>query len=128
MVYLTAEEILVIHARLIDETGGAHGVREVGLLISIVERPKGRFGGKELYAGVFKKAAVYLEALANYHLFVDGNKRTSITTAARFLYLNSYELTAFNKEVENFVLRVVEKKLDIATIADWLRKHTKKII
>jgi len=32
--YLTAEEILVIHSELIDQTGGLHGVRDVGRLVS----------------------------------------------------------------------------------------------
>ncbi|TSC78517.1 MAG: hypothetical protein G01um101433_182 [Parcubacteria group bacterium Gr01-1014_33] len=46
MNYLSAEDVLVIHARIIGETGGAHGVRDTHLLGSIVERPKMQFGGK----------------------------------------------------------------------------------
>ena len=76
MKYLTAEEILVIHSEIIDKTGGLHGTRDVGLLMSIVERPKSKFSGQELYKGIFKKVAVYLESLAQYHVFADGNKRT----------------------------------------------------
>ncbi|HXV96858.1 MAG TPA: hypothetical protein VEC93_00440 [Anaerolineae bacterium] len=30
--YLTIPQILFIHARLIDETGGAHGLRDLGAL------------------------------------------------------------------------------------------------
>lgn len=126
MKYLTAQDILIIHAKIIEETGGLHGVRDVGLLISLTERPKAGFGGKELYRGVFKKAAVYLESLAHYHVFIDGNKRTGITASARFLFLNDSELSASNKELEQFVLEVVVKKLDLETIANWLKKHSKK--
>ena len=126
MKYLKGEDILIIHARIIDATGGLHGVRDVNLLASLVERPKSEFGGKEQFRGVFQKAAVYLESITQYHTFVDGNKRTAVASAARFLGLNGYELTATNKEVEKFVLRVVTDKLDIKTIASWFKKHSRK--
>jgi len=125
--YLTPQDILVIHARIIDETGGSHGVRDTGLLISLTERPKTSFGGKEMYAGIFEKAAVYLESLVRYHAFIDGNKRTGIVTAARFLFLNGYMLSVNNKEMEKFVLQVTEGKPNLEVIALWFRKHAKKI-
>lgn len=77
----------MIHAKIIDETGGAHGIREIGLLVSATERPKASFGGTELYPTLFPKAAAYLESLARYHVFVDGNKRTSIAASNRFLFI-----------------------------------------
>lgn len=126
MKYLGAQDILVIHAFVIDGTGGAHGVRDVGLLQSAAERPKMRFGGKELYKGVFAKAAACFESLAKHHVFVDGNKRTAVTSAARFLAINGIELIASNGELEIFTLRVVEEKLEIEAIAAWLKSHSKK--
>lgn len=126
MKYLTGEEILVIHSEIIDETGGLHGIRDAGLLISIVARPKTAFGGRETYKTVFEKAAVYLESLAKYHIFVDGNKRTAIVAAARFLYLNNFEIRAANKNVESFVLKIISEKLEIKIIAKWLKKHSFK--
>lgn len=125
MKYLSGEEVLIIHSEIIDQTGGMHGIRDSGLFISIIEKPKARFGGKELYEGIYQKAAVYLESLARYHIFIDGNKRIGIGASARFLFLNGFELTATNKEVENFVLEVVIKKLDLGTIAAWFKKHSK---
>ncbi len=125
MKYLTAEEVLVLHSEIIDKTGGSHGVRDVGLLSSVIEKPKMQFSGKELYPGVFVKAGVYLEAFANYHVFVDGNKRTAFVSAARFLYINGSEFRGSNNEVERFMLQVVVEKLDIVKISSWLRKHSK---
>ena len=127
MRYLQTQDILVIHAMLIDKIGGAHGVRDIGLLISLTEKPKAQFGNEDLYIGVFKKAAVYLESLINYHVFIDGNKRTGITTSARFLFLNGFELASTDKKVENFVLKIATKKLKLEEIADWLKKHSRKI-
>ena len=127
MKYLTAEEILVIHSEIIDETGGMHSVRDIGLLMSIAEKPKSRFGGKELYEGVFQKAAIFLESLVQYHVFIDGNKRTGAVSSARFLFINGYELIATNKELENFVMKIAVDKLDLDTISTWLKKYSRKI-
>lgn len=124
MRYLSGEDILVLHARILDATRGAHGVRDAHLLASILEKPKMRFGGKELYQGVFRKAATYLEALATYHVFIDGNKRTALAAAARFLFINGYTITATNSQVERFVLGVALRKHDVAAITKWLKQHS----
>ena len=127
MKYLDSEDILIIHARIIDKTGGSHGIRDIGLLISLGARPKTKFSGKELYKSVLQKAAVYLESLVSYHVFVDGNKRTGIATAARFLFLNGFELVASNRELEKFVLKIATKKLDVDSIAKWIKKHSRRM-
>jgi death-on-curing protein len=48
MNYLTPEQILFLYARLIDETGGRHGLRELALLESAAARPLATFGGQKL--------------------------------------------------------------------------------
>ncbi|MBA3789547.1 type II toxin-antitoxin system death-on-curing family toxin [Patescibacteria group bacterium] len=125
--YLSAESILVLHSELIDATGGSHGVRDAHLLASLAEKPRAVFTRKDLYQGIFIKAAVYLESVVNYHVFIDGNKRTGITACARFLFLNGYELTATNRAVVQFVLRVAIDTREIKTIAVWLKSHSRKI-
>ena len=125
MLYLTPEQVLFIHARLIAETGGEHGIRDLGLLQSAVARPQAVFDGDVLYSDVYSKAAALLESLVNNHPFVDGNKRTGITAAALFLQLNDYALTATNQEVENFVLSIASGKNTFAFITDWFRTHTR---
>jgi death-on-curing protein len=127
MKYLKAEEILIIHSEIIDQTGGTHGVRDVGLLASIAEKPRATFGGRDLYTGVLHKSAVLMEALVQYHVFIDGNKRTGVVVCARFLFINGYELTATNEEVENFVVRVAVEKLGLDEIVSWLEERSKKI-
>lgn len=124
MRYLSGEDILVLHARILEDIGGAHGVRDIHLLASLLEKPKMKLGGKDLYKGVFRKAAVYLEALATYHVCIDGNKRTALAAAARFLFVNGYALTATNDQVERFVLGVALKKHDGEAIARWLKKYS----
>lgn len=126
MKYLKAQDILVLHARLIEKTGGSQGIRDVHLLGSLVERPKTSFDGKEIFPSVFEKAGTYLESLAKYHVFVDGNKRTAVTASARFLFLNGYKLKVSNKEVEDFVIRAASEKIELDEIAQWFKTNSKR--
>lgn len=127
MRYLTAVEILAIHDRVVEETGGSLGVREEHLLLSLAERPKSSFAGVEKFQTIFTKAASYLEAIAMYHVFVDGNKRTAITVAGVFLRANRYQASLPIDESEQFILRVVTEKLSIEEIAAWLEKNSKPL-
>jgi death-on-curing protein len=58
------------------------------------------------------------------HPSIDGNKRPGIAAAALFLRQNGPRLTATNKELEAFTLRVAASHLSIAEIAAWLRAHS----
>lgn len=123
MVQINPEDVLVIHARIIDATGGSHGIRDVGLLASACARPHATFGANLLYPTVFEQAAALLESLARHHVFIDGNKRTSLAAAAYYLEHHGHQLIADNDEVEQLVLDVVTKHLTISVIAAWLKKH-----
>lgn len=125
--YITATDILVIHAKIIDETGGSHGVRDTGLLESAVARPKIALFGNEMFTEVFQKAAAILDALAHHHVFTDGNKRTAFAASAFFLHQNNVELKPSNKEVVEFMVYVATKKPPLPEIAGWLKKHSRKI-
>jgi len=118
--YLSPEQILFIHSRLIDTTGGAHGVRDIGLLQSAAARPRATYGRKDLYPDVFQKAAALLESLANNHPFIDGNKRTAITSSAIFLRQNGYLLEASQHELERFTLSVAMRGVSFKDIVAWL--------
>lgn len=124
MKYLAVEEIAVLNARIIEATGGSQGVRDANLLHSLIERPKTKFGGKFMYRTVFERAATYYDSLIHYHVFLDGNKRTALASAARFLHLNGYELTVSNKEAVRFTLHVATQKPEVQEIAAWLKRHT----
>lgn len=117
--YLTAQEVLFIHARLIETTGGEHGVRDLGLLESAVARPQATFDGEPLYPDLFQKAAALMQSLVQNLPFVDGNKRTGITAAALFLQRNGRSLQTSNDELERFTLMVVDEQPSLDTIATW---------
>lgn len=124
MKYLNAEQVLFIHARLIAETGGMHGVRDLPMLESALARPQSSFDGLDLYPTLFGKAAALLHLLINNHPFIDGNKRTGITAVGLFLNSNGCHLTASSKDLESFTLMVATSHLDIELLATWLDTHS----
>jgi len=124
MYYLTAEDILFMHYKLIEDYGGSHGIRDEARLESVVAAPKQEAFGVEQYPGIFDKAAVYARNIISDHLFVDGNKRSGITSASVFLMKNGCKLTASQKESEDFAVRIAVEKCDIPEISEWFKNHT----
>ena len=48
MITLTKEQVLMLHERLIETTGGSKGIRDEGMLDSALSNPFQSFGGEEL--------------------------------------------------------------------------------
>ena len=125
--FLSLDEILAIHYDQINRYGGSHGVRDFNLLISAASRFQATFGGFDLYPDIFSKAAALIHSLVLNHPFVDGNKRTAITSTTRFLFINDYILKMSKEELIELPLKIESKKLDMESITSWLKKHSKKI-
>ncbi len=126
MHYLTVEQVLFLHARLIEQTGGSHGLRDLNLLRSAVARPQATFSG-DLYPDLFSKAAALMDSLIRNHAFVDGNKRTGVTSAAMFLRQNGRRLTATNLELETITRSIAQSKVELSEIANWLETHSQPL-
>ena len=122
--YLTPEQVLFLHSRLIIETGGGHGIRDLGMLLSALGRPQATFDEKELYPDVFSKTATLMDSLVRNHPFVDGNKRTAITAAALFLRLNGHQLDVENAEMVRFTLACAQSQHTLDEITDWFRQYS----
>lgn len=46
MIILSKEQVLMLHERLIETTGGSKGIRDEGLLDSALSNPFQSFGGE----------------------------------------------------------------------------------
>ncbi len=125
MEYLTPQQILFIHYRLIETTGGSHGVRDLGALQAAAARPRATFEGDDLYPDLFAKAAALLESLIKNHPFIDGNKRTAIAAAGIFLHRNGCRLEADQDELYRFTMAMAEGKGKAKDAKDWLRTHAR---
>jgi death on curing protein len=124
--YLTRTQILLIHSVIIDETGGLHGVRDHHAMLSLELTPRQKVFNKELFPTIFDKAAVYVRDILMNHPFLDGNKRTAMTAASVFLQNNGLIIDVQEGEIVKFALGVVSKRLDVAQISQWFKKHSKK--
>jgi len=78
MILLTVDEVFRLHQKQLEDTGGAPGLRDLGLLESAINSVYSAFGAFEPYQTMEEKAARLAFALVNNHAFVDGNKRTGI--------------------------------------------------
>jgi death-on-curing protein len=72
--FLTLGEVLLLHDRLLNQSGGGQGLRDLGLLESALAQPRLTMGGEDLYRDLTSKAAALGYSLIKNHPFVDGNK------------------------------------------------------
>ncbi|MBO0911106.1 MAG: type II toxin-antitoxin system death-on-curing family toxin [Acidobacteria bacterium] len=118
-VYLTVAEVLAIHQLQIEEYGGAHGLRDRGLLESAVFRPQIGY-----YNDFREEAAALMESLANNHPFVDGNKRASFACMHTFLLVNGYDLNLEPLAAHNFITEAISRgEFRYSLIVDWINRH-----
>ena len=115
-VYLTVAEVLAIHHLQIEEYGGAHGIRDDGLLESAIFRPQIGY-----YNNIQEEAAAIMESLANNHPFLDGNKRTAFASVHTFLLVNGYDLKVDSVRAYKFVSGAIAKgEFRFSLILNWL--------
>jgi len=121
------EEILIIHDRMLEKYGGSKGIRDIGMLVSAIERPFQTFDGGELYPTDLEKAAALIESIIANHPFVDGNKRTGYTVAGLFLLVKGIEISASEDDAYDKVIQIASGKINHKQIVDWLKMNTIKL-
>lgn len=118
--YTEIDEVLAT-ARAVNGTG--HGVRDMGLLVSAIERLRTNVFGAELYPTLHEKAAALLHSVARDHALIDGNKRTAWLAMRVFLRFNGVSAGTVPPPVSvagPFVEEVAQDKVDVPVIAKRL--------
>jgi death on curing protein len=123
--WLSVEDVLALHERVIEAFGGSHGVLNRPLLESALDRPRNRFA-YETDADLFDLGAAYTFGIARNHSFIDGNKRASLLVAEVFLRLNGYELDYEASDAVNAMVAIASSKLDEAALAAWYRVRARR--
>ena len=119
--YLTTVEVLAIHSDQIERYGGAHGVRDHGLLEAALYRPQTGY-----YADLIEEAAALWESLSQNHPFIDGNKRVGFAAAYTFLAVNGFRLTAGAEQTGEFLSSLYESnRFNFENLVPWLRENVK---
>ncbi len=121
--FLSLDEAIAIHERLIDKFGGTQGLRDMGLLESALFRPQTGY-----YADLAQMAAALFESLISNHAFVDGNKRAAYFICDVFLRLNGWKLKMDTEVGYTFIVGSLEKgRCDYDHLLPWIQQHLEKL-
>jgi death-on-curing protein len=124
-VFLSIEDIISVHERMIEEFGGLPGVADRGLLESAVSMPTAGFAGEFLHRGLPAMAAAYLFHICKNHPFFDGNKRVAVVAAEVFLNVNGMSLDVSNEELKGLCLRVAAGETSKDQTVSFFEKHAR---
>ena len=122
-VFLSVENILAIHARMIAEFGGAEGVADHGMLESAVAMPTAAFAGEFLHGSLPAMAAAYLFHICKSHPFTDGNKRTAVVAAEIFLNINGMQLDVSNEDLKRLCLGIASGFISKEEAVAFFERH-----
>ncbi len=115
--FLSVDEVLEMHTRLIVRFGGADGLRDMGLLESALYRPQTGY-----YSDLVEMAAALFESLMNNHPFVDGNKRVAFFSTDVFLRINGYKLAVEPNVAYAFLMGLFDTNTcDLEHLTPWIR-------
>ena len=121
--YLSVNEVLELHNRVMQASGGSLGLLDLGALESAVAQPRMIFADKDLYPTLPEKAVALGFSLIQNHPFLDGNKRTGHAAMETFLVLNGHEIQATVDEQQAVILGVAASKVKREAFLEWLREH-----
>ena len=117
---LTAEEVLLCHDLAIRRYGGCAGCADPDRVYALI----GRVQSYEIYENIedpFAVAARYCVAVAQGHVFTDGNKRTA--ACCMFAVLQRNGITVKNREgFLDIILKVATKEMSAVDLVKYLKK------
>lgn len=122
MVWITAEDVAVIHSLVVEKSGGMDGIRDKDALESALSVPLQTFGGEELFPADLERIARLGFGLAANHAFLDGNKRIGA-----FLQWNGYTLQLQQGELADMFLALAAGSATEQDLLCWIQQHLRGI-
>ncbi len=123
MIWISAEDVILIHSRVIEGSGGLDGLRDRDGLEAAVSAPMQTFDGKELYPTDLEKIARLGFGLASNHAFVDGNKRIGAMMTQLLLKWNGYDSTLHTGELADMFIAIADGTAKEKDLLDWIHRH-----
>ena len=116
ILYFDIQHAVEVHDWIIDNSGGLDGTNDLGLLESALQHIQNDW----YYPEFANKLTHLVFAINKFHVFTDGNKRSSIALGCYFLELNGYDYVVqyFAMEMENIAVWLAEGKIDKELLAD----------
>ncbi len=122
--FLTREQIDMIHLHQLEAWGGLHGIRSEDGLESAIAQPQNVYfyGDGDLY----EIAAAYAYHLAESQAYLDGNKRTGIQAALDFLEINGVDTSRLPESgAYEAMIQIAKHELNRSGLAEFFRKTLK---
>lgn len=123
MIWVTADDVILIHSRIIKVSGGIEGLRDPSGLESALSAPLQTFGGKELFPSDLEKIARLGFGLASNHAFIDGNKRIGAMLTQLLLKWNGYVLNLTEGELSEMFISIANGEEDAVGLLKWIQSH-----
>ena len=123
MIRFSKDKVELLHQMIAEETGGAVGIRDEGLLESAIEGIFQTFDGRELYPTKEEKGARLGYMLISNHAFLDGNKRIGMHVMLTFLEVNGIRIDCTDDDIIEVGLGVASGKMDYGDLLQWVLKH-----
>lgn len=117
------DDVLQIHAVLIERFGGSPGLRNLGIPQSSLEQPHNEYFGHERYPTVIAKSAAYLYYVCQNHPFIDGNKRVAFALCSVYLNMQGLKLNMTVDEVETLTVAVASGSLSAGAVVEAIASH-----
>lgn len=120
--FVPSSVVIKIHDDLIQQFGGASGIRDASLLDSALHMPEAQFGGEFLHTTIYEMAAAYAFHICKNHPFLDGNKRTAYSVMLLFLGLNDFDFVDDDQEYYAVMMAVANGEMTKQQLSEWLEK------
>jgi len=124
--YLTRENIIQLHKKIVETTGGEKGMLNESILSFVLDLIRTEKLYNENIGDLFTRAGLLLRGIISGHPFVDGNKRAGFEATDVFLRMNGYYLEANADEGMEFTLNIAKNELNLDSVIEWIRKHAKE--
>ena len=120
---VTADDVIALHALVIQKSGGIDGLRDRSVLESAISAPLQSFGGTDLFPGDIDKIARIGYGLASNHAFLDGNKRIGAMVMQLLLKWNGYALQLQEGELADMFISIASGAAHETDLRKWIQQH-----
>ncbi len=108
--YFDSAHAIEVHDVIISKSGGISGIKDIGLLYSVLELIQ----NDDYYGSLEEKVTHLCYSINKNHAFNDGNKRASIALSTYLLEINGWDfkINRFIIEMENIAVDIADNRID----------------
>jgi death-on-curing protein len=122
MFSIDIEQVIDIHAKLIEEFGGLPGIKNKNLLESAILSPQQGY-----YEDDIEIICAIIFGLCMNHAFNDGNKRVAAVVGEYLLNEIDKNLNMNNDEYENLIWELADGKLSKMQLTEIIKNNVIKV-